>query len=243
MIKHSLLVASLFLGNISFAQSYVYDKNLKVAPFVMKEIDFTQTFDIISVDELVSEFQSNSIRANNKFKNKMFILKGEIGSIERINGFNYIGFNVSDNQYLKKYLYVLIYDTNKFSKVHNFDKITNYSVGDRVSILALSDNLTSNKLITGNILHGQYISNPKKNHLVKINNIPDNVSLSYEHDTNRWAQKFSPVVNGKSYCKFFNNSEKTSLKVSFFDANGDKIKEVKLTAKINCHSIFDYNKL
>ena len=243
MFKSFLLFASLALCSQCFSQTYTYDKNLKVAPFVMKEIEFTQNFDVLTVDDLVSEFQSNSIRASIKFKNKMFVLRGEIATIEKINGYNCIGFNISDNQYIKKYLYVLIYDTAKFSKVHKFDKITNYSVGESVMILTLANDLRNTKLMTGNILHEQYIVYPKKNHLVKIVNVPENLKISYEHDNSRNAQKFSPVIDGKSYCKFFNNSDETNLNVVFKDADGNKIKQVKITAKINCQSVFDYNKL
>lgn len=244
MKKILLTLLILIVCKCSFGQSYSYDKNLKVSSTVLKEIEYLETYDVFTVDEIVSEFESNSIRANNKFKNKMFILKGEVASIQKINGYNFIGFNISDNRFIKQILYVLIYDTSKFSKIHNFDKITNYSVGNWVTILALTGETKTERLsLSGNILHGGNIANPKKNHLVKINNIPEGLVLSYEHDNNRWAQKFSPVVEGKSYCKFFNNSEKTSLKVSFIDSEGVKVKEVKIVAKINCISTFDYNKL
>ena len=247
MNKLILSCLSIFaLCNAGYSQTYIYDKNLKASKNLIAEANYVKLYKVYSSDDIISEFRSNSIRAENLFKNKIIIIKGRIALITKIDNFNIIGFDISENEYQKKYMYVGIEDTNKYSKIHNFDKITNYSVGDWVNILGLYLRLDENgsRLFSGEILHTENINNPKKNLLVKVVNVPSNVSLSYENDdSNPWATKFSDVENGKSFCKIFSTYEYVILNITFKDINGNIIKKKTVQAKTNCHSIFDYNKL
>jgi hypothetical protein len=251
--KNNIKMNKLFISCLSifalcsagYSQTYIYDKNLRASKNLITEARFVTTYKIYSSDEIISEFKANQIRADNLFKKKLIIIKGKIDSISKIDNDNYIRFDISENEYQKKYLYVLIYDTNSFKPVHSFDKITNYSVGDWVNIVGLYGGLDSNgyRVFTGSILHAQEINNPKKNFLIKIINVPEEFTVNYDNEDSIWATKFSEVVNGKTFCKIFNIYEKTMINLTFKDKDGNVIKNKKVTAKVNCQSIFDYNKL
>ncbi len=226
----------------SFSQTYIYDKNLKVPLQIMLELRIVQASKVYSSSQVISEFMSNEIRATELFSNKPLVIGGRIAKIYNVDSLNIISLQVGDDETSDKYLSIAINN-----KDLSYDKIQNYSVGDWINVHSFgfvkSQNFSYEYIFQGVILHSKELSPPKKNHLVKILNIPNETTISFENDESQWVQKFSDVVNGKSYCKLFNFYGFTVLNVTFKNKDGKVIKNAKLSAKLNCHSIFDYNKL
>jgi len=226
----------------SFSQTYIYDKNLKVPLQIMLELRIVQASKVYSSSQVISEFMSNEIRATELFSNKPLVIGGRIAKIYNVDSLNIISLQVGDDETSDKYLSIAINN-----KDLSYDKIQNYSVGDWINVHSFgfvkSQNFSYEYIFQGVILHSKELSPPKKNHLVKILNIPNETTISFENDESQWVQKFSDVVNGKSYCKLFNFYGFTVLNVTFKNKDGKVIKNAKLNAKLNCHSIFDYKKL
>jgi hypothetical protein len=233
------------ISSASFSQTYIYDKNLKLPNDIARELVVVNTKKVYSADEVISEFMANEVRAINTFK-EIFILKGRIEKIFKLGEKNFLALRVSEDDEAQNFLYVHIHDTHMYKSVHNFDKITNYSVGDWINILTAygfeTKEFSYNYIFMGNILHTKTIYE-KKNFLVKIINLPLGAKLSYDEENQDNATKFSEVHNGKSFCKFVSPYGKTGLELVIKDSNGNLLKKTKIYAKINCQSIFDYNKL
>lgn len=252
--KNNIEMNKLFISCLSifalcsagYSQTYIYDKNLKLPNQILFEQISISRSEVYSASEIISEFMSNEIRATKLFYGKPILIKGRIAKIYKFETQNIIALQVGEDETSNNFLSVSIFKPNRIKEL-NFDKIENYSVGDWINIHSLgfakSKLFSYEYLFFGDILHTKELDPPKKNHLVKILNVPDSTIISYENDNNRYVQKFSEVVNGKSYCKLFNYYGFTTLNVTFKDKNGNVIKKSKLNAKLNCHSIFDYNKL
>ena len=230
------------LCNAGYSQKYVYDKNLKVPLQIMVELKIVQASKVYSSSQVISEFTANEIRATELFSNKPLVIGGRIAKIYNVDSYNMISLQVGEDENSDKYLSIAL-----TSKDKSFDKIQNYSVGDWINVHSFgfvkSQSFSYEYVFQGVILHSKELSPPKRNHLVKISNIPKETTISFENDESHWVQKFSEVVDGKSYCKLFNYYGFTTLNVTFKNKNGNVIKKSKLNAKLNCHSIFDYNKL
>lgn len=246
-MKKLLILLSLFSFFVSsaYSQTYVYDKNLKVPFQILLELKIVQSSKVYSASQIISEFMANEIRASELFYGKPLIIVGRIAKIYNVDSRDIISLQVGEDESSEKYLSVVISNIDK--KDMHYDKIQNYSVGDWINIFSMgfvkSQSFSYEYVFTGPILHTKELEPPKKNHLVKIVNIPNDTTISFENDESKWVQKFSEVVNGKSYCKLFNYYGFTTLNVTFKNKNGNVIKKSKLNAKLNCHSIFDYNKL
>jgi hypothetical protein len=248
--KNNIEMNKLFISCLSifalcgagYSQTYVYDKNLKVPLQIMVELKTVQASKVYSSSQVISEFMANEIRATELFDFKSLVIGGRIAKIYNVDSVNIISLQVGEDEASDKYLSFAVRSGYK-----SFDKIQNYSVGDWINIHSFgfvkSPNFSYEYLFQGVILHSKELSPPKKNYLVKISNIPNETIISFENDESQWVQKFSEVVNGKSYCKLFNYYGFTTLNVTFKNKNGNVIKKSKLNAKLNCHSIFDYNKL
>lgn len=247
MLKYFFLFCVFLLSSNSSAQTYIYDKNLKAPDSLIKEASLIREFASFSPAEITSEFRSNPIRAEYFFKNKPIILVGKIALISQYKNKNYILFDVSENEFVKKHIFVWIENSDRYIKYHKFDKITNYSVGDTVSIICLYGGMNpdgTQRIFLGNLLHRKDLQNPKMNFMVKIVNLPDNLKLSYGLEDDPWFAKFSPIKNGKSYCKFFQPITQYSIMhLTISDNDDNVIKKTTLKVKTNCQSIFDYNKL
>jgi len=251
--KNNIKMNKLFISCLSifvlcsagYSQTYVYDKNLKVSLQIMVELKTVQASKVYSSSQVISEFTANEIRATELFDNKSLVIGGRIAKIYNVDSlkkYNIISLQVGEDETSDKYLSFAVSSGYK-----SFDKIQNYSVGDWINIHSFgfvkSPNFSYEYLFQGVILHSKELSPPKRNHLVRISNIPKETTISFENDESHWVQKFSEVVDGKSYCKLFNYYGFTTLNVTFKNKNGNVIKKSKLKAKLNCHSIFDYNKL
>jgi len=246
MNKIFLSCLSIFtLCSAGYSQTYIYDKNLKLSNDIARELVILSTSKIYSSDEVIAEFMANEVRAINKFE-KPFVIKGEIAKIFKLGEKNILALRVSEDENAENFLHVYIEDTHKYQKVHNFDKITNYSVGDWVNIYSTymlkTPEYSYNYLFLGNMLHIKSF-NEKKNHLLKIINLPKNSKLSHHAEDYDGSTKFSDVVNGKSFCKFLSIYGKSGIEVTIKDETGKILKKKTILAKMNCHSIFDYNKL
>ena len=246
MNKLILSCLSIFaLCNTGYSQTYVYNKNLKISNDIARELVIVNTKKVYSADEVISEFMANEVRAINTFK-ELFIIKGRIAKIFKLGEKNFLALSVSEDDEAQNFLYVHIQDTHMYQSVHNFDKITNYSVGDWVNIFSAyafeTKEFSYNYLFMGNILHTKTIYE-KKNFLVKIINLPLGAKISHHAENQDNATKFSEVNNGKSFCKLVSAYGKTGLEVEIKDSNGNVLKKAKIFAKINCISTFDYNKL
>lgn len=242
---NKLLVSCLsffILCSASFSQTYIYDKNLKLPFQILLELKMVQSSKVYTPSQIISEFMANEIRASELFYGKPLVIVGRIAKIYNVDSLDIISLQVGEDESSEKYLSVSINNELK-----GYDKIQNYSVGDWINIFSMgfvkSQSFSYEYVFRGSILHTKELEPPKKNHLVKILNIPNDTTISFENDDSRWVQKFSDVVNGKSYCKLFNFYGFTVLNVTFKNKDGKVIKNAKLNAKLNCHSIFDYNKL
>jgi len=242
MNKLILSCLSIFaLCNAGYSQTYIYDKNLKIPFQIILEFKIAEESKNYTASEVITEFMANEIRATELFSKKPLVIGGKIAKIYSVDTRDIISLQVGDDETSEKYLSFLL------RKDKSYDKIQNYSVGDWINVFSMgfvkSQSFSYEYVFLGDILHTKELDPPKKNHLVKILNVPDSTIISYENDDNRYVQKFSEVVNGKSYCKLFNYYGFTTLNVTFKNKNGNVIKKSKLNAKLNCHSIFDYNKL
>lgn len=243
----SLSLLSFFVSS-AYCQTYVYDKNLKVSEQLLNELSKVLSVKIYSSDEIISEFMANEIRAEKLFKNdEGFIIKGRITRIFKIGDkmqSTCVALQVGDDESAKRYLHINTLDIK--DKKIKFDNIENYSVGDWINIYSMGymkyPYLSYEYLFFGSIFHTNDLVS-KRNHLVKITNIPKDVAISFDADKSERVDKFTDVLNGKSYCRFLNIGLFTTINVKFSKPDGTIIKNAKLKAKINCHSIFDYNKL
>lgn len=233
------------LCGASFSQTYIYDKNLKLPPQIMFEKVVISDSKVYSASEIISEFMSNEIRATELFSNKPILIKGRIAKIYKYETHNIVALQVGDDETASKYLSVSIFKPNRL-KEFSYDKIENYSVGDWINIFSMGFAKTQlfsyEYLFFGDIFHTRDL-NAKKNFLVKIINLPEGTKLSHHAEDFENATKFSEVVKGKSFCKFTSHYNRIGLEVEIKDGNGNVLKKTKISAKINCHSIFDYNKL
>jgi hypothetical protein len=233
------------LCSASFSQTYIYDKNLKLPFQILLELKIVQSSKVYTPSQIISEFMANEIRASELFYGKPLVIVGRIAKIYSVDSRDVISLQVGEDESSETYLSIVIANIDK--RDMKYDKIQNYSVGDWINIHSFgfvkSPNFSYEYVFTGPILHTKELEPPKKNHLVKISNIPKETTISFENDESHWVQKFSEVVDGKSYCKLFNYYGFTTLNVTFKNKNGNVIKKSKLNAKLNCHSIFDYNKL
>jgi hypothetical protein len=240
----SLSLFSFFVSS-AYSQTYVYDKNLKLPSQIMFEKVVISDSKVYSASEIISEFMSNEIRATELFSNKPILIKGRIAKIYKFETHNIVALQVGDDETASKYLSVSIFKPDRL-KEFNYDKIENYSVGDWINIFSMGFAKTQlfsyEYLFFGDIFHTKDL-NAKKNFLVKIINLPEGAKLSHHAEEFENATKFSEVVKGKSFCKFTSHYSKIGLEVEIKDSNGNLLKKAKIFAKINCHSIFDYNKL
>ena len=198
MKKLILSFLSIFvLCNVGYSQTYIYDKNLKVPFQIMLELKIVQASKVYSSSQVISEFMANEIRATELFSNKPLVIGGRIAKIYNIDSYNMISLQVGDDETSDKYLSIAL-----TSKDKSYDNIQNYSVGDWINVHSFgfvkSKSFSYEYVFQGVILHSKELSPPKKNYLVKIFNVPDNTTISFENDDSHWVQKFSDVVNGKS---------------------------------------------
>jgi hypothetical protein len=251
--KNNIKMNKLFISCLSifalcsagYSQTYIYDKNLKLPHQILFEQLSISRSEVYSASEIISEFMSNEIRATKLFYGKPILIKGRIAKIYKFETQNIIALQVGEDEISNNFLSVSIFKPNR-DKELNFDKIENYSVGDWINIHSLgfakSKLFSYEYLFFGDIYHTESL-NAKKNFLIKVINLPTGAKLSHHADEFENATKFSEVVNGKSFCKITSIYGKAGLNIEIKDANGNILKKTKILAKINCHSIFDYNKL
>lgn len=229
----------LIFNSPSKSQTYIYDPNLKIKTNLFYELFLVSENDNYTPEDIKSEYALNEIRAAKKFKNKPFVLQGRISAIKKTGKYPVIVFDISDNSFIKRYFFAYVME-GPFkiqNRTHYFDSLDNYSTGDWIYMVG---GMVGGQF-AGSILHTNQIISRPSNYLVKITNIPEETEISFENQSEN--AKFKPIVNGKTYLKFFETAGRISINLTFKDKHGFIVKECKISTKQNCHSIFDYNKL
>lgn len=242
-MKKIILSCFVFLFVVApcISQTYVYDPNLKLSSAAFKELSLVSNLELYSPNEIQDEFNANEIRFETNFKKKIVLIRGEVAFIKKINNANIIGFELQSDSIIKKHLVVVIFANKSPVKGLYFDSINNYSVGNYVDITAIYSNKDDNNIIfAGNLLHSRYIYG-KKNFMVKFINLPEGTEISIGDEISN--KRFTKASDNKSFFKFLDVTEYVNLNLTFSDKYGDVIRRRTIKTKINCISIFDYNRL